>query len=139
MSTVLLIVHIMIAFALIGVVLLQRSEGGALGIGGGAGGVVTGRGVASFLARVTAGLAAAFFATSLLLSILASRTEAPRSILDVPAAAPPATTQPGKPSQGSGGGSGGLPQIDLNKIPGGPVSEGQPGGGGEPPRVPQSK
>jgi preprotein translocase subunit SecG len=137
MSTVLLIVHIMIAFALIGVVLLQRSEGGALGIGGGAGGVVTGRGVASFLARVTAGLAAAFFVTSLLLSILASRTEAPRSILDAPGA-PPAKTQPGKPSQGSGGGSGGLPQIDLNKIPGSPVSEGQPGGG-EPPRVPQSK
>ncbi|HEY1244865.1 MAG TPA: preprotein translocase subunit SecG [Hyphomicrobiaceae bacterium] len=133
MSTVLLIVHIMIAFALIGVVLLQRSEGGALGIGGGAGGVVTGRGVASFLARVTAGLAAAFFMTSLLLSILASRTEAPRSILDVPGA-PPARTQPGQPSQGTGA----PPPIDLNKIPGGPVSEGQPGGG-EPARVPQSK
>ncbi|MBO0764649.1 MAG: preprotein translocase subunit SecG [Hyphomicrobiaceae bacterium] len=134
MSTVLLIVHIMIAFALIGVVLLQRSEGGALGIGGGAGGVVTGRGVASFLARVTAGLAGAFFVTSLLLSILASHTEGPRSILDVPTG-PPARTQPGKPSPDSGG----LPQIDLNKIPGGPVSEGQPGGSTEPPRVPQSK
>jgi preprotein translocase subunit SecG len=134
MSTVLLIVHIMIAFALIGVVLLQRSEGGALGIGGGAGGVVTGRGVASFLARVTAGLAAAFFVTSLLLSILASRTEAPRSILDVPGGAPPAKAQPGKPSQGPGA----PPPIDLNKIPGGPISEGQPGGG-ESPRVPQSK
>jgi preprotein translocase subunit SecG len=135
MSTVLLIIHIMIAFALIGVVLLQRSEGGALGIGGGGmGGVVTGRGVASFLARVTAGLAAAFFVTSLLLSILASRTEAPRSILDVPGAGG-AKSQPGKPPQGSSG----LPQIDLNKIPEAPPPQGQPGGATEPARVPQSK
>lgn len=136
MSTVLLIIHIMIAVTLIGVVLLQRSEGGALGIGGGAGGVMTGRGAASFLARVTAGLAAAFFVTSLLLTILATHTGAPRSILDVPAA-PPAKTRPGAPSsQGSGGG---LPPIDLNKIPQGPVTEGPPGGGNEPPRVPQSQ
>ncbi|HJU33116.1 MAG TPA: preprotein translocase subunit SecG, partial [Hyphomicrobiaceae bacterium] len=63
MITVLLIVHLMIAASLVGVVLLQRSEGGALGIGGG-GGLMTGRGAANFLTRVTAGLAAAFFATS---------------------------------------------------------------------------
>src|SRR5215510_47893 len=119
MSTVLLIIHVMIAIALIGVVLLQRSEGGALGIGGGGmGGVVTGRGVASFLARVTAGLAAAFFATSLLLSILATHTEAPRSILDVPGAAKGQPGQPGRPASPS---PGGMPQIDLNKIPEGPA------------------
>ena len=70
MTTVLLIVHMMIAAAMIGVVLLQRSEGGALGIGGGGGGFMTGRGAANFLTRVTAGLAAAFFVTSLLLSML---------------------------------------------------------------------
>ena len=68
MTTVLLILHMMIAAAMIGVVLLQRSEGGALGIGGGGGGFMTGRGAANFLTRVTAGLAAAFFVTSLLLS-----------------------------------------------------------------------
>ena len=67
--------HMMIAAAMIGVVLLQRSEGGALGIGGGGGGFMTGRGAANFLTRVTAGLAAAFFVTSLLLSILANRPE----------------------------------------------------------------
>ena len=58
MTTILLILHLMIAAALVGVVLLQRSEGGALGIGGG-GGFMTGRGAANFLTRVTASLAAA--------------------------------------------------------------------------------
>jgi preprotein translocase subunit SecG len=83
MSTVLLVIHSLIALALIGVVLLQRSEGGALGIGGGGGGgFMTGRGAANFLTRVTAGLAAAFFATSLLLSIIATRSAGPRSILE---------------------------------------------------------
>ena len=129
MSTVLLIVHVMIAAALIGVVLLQRSEGGALGIGGGGGGgFMTGRGAANLLTRVTAGLAAAFFATSLLLSIIATRTEAPRSILDAPAGAP---GQPARP-QGAPTGSPGLPQIDLNKIPDAPLPA-------DPPKVPQSK
>jgi preprotein translocase subunit SecG len=134
MSTVLLIIHVMIAIALIGVVLLQRSEGGALGIGGGGmGGVVTGRGVASFLARVTAGLAAAFFATSLLLSILATHSEAPRSILDVPGGA---KGQPGRPASQS---PSGLPQIDLNKIPDAPSPDAPKPGAPESPRVPQSR
>ena len=82
MATVLLIIHIMIALALCGVVLLQRSEGGALGIGGG-GGFMSGRGAANFLTRATAGLAAAFFATSLLLSILATRPEKAPSIFEL--------------------------------------------------------
>jgi preprotein translocase subunit SecG len=128
MSTVLLIVHVMIAAALIGVVLLQRSEGGALGIGGGGGGFMTGRGAANLLTRVTAGLAAAFFATSLLLSIIATRTDAPRSILD---GAPPA----GLPSQPGGAprpqSAPSLPQIDLGK-PGTSAPA-------DPPKVPQSK
>src|SRR5918911_41154 len=56
MATVLLVIHLMIAAALVGVVLLQRSEGGALGIGGGGGGVMTGRGAANLLTRATAAL-----------------------------------------------------------------------------------
>src|SRR5262245_20879954 len=87
MITVLLILHLMIAAALVGVVLLQRSEGGALGIGGG-GGFMTGRGAANFLTRVTAGLAAAFFATSMLLTLLATHTERAPSVFDAPAAVP---------------------------------------------------
>jgi preprotein translocase subunit SecG len=93
MTTLLLIVHLMIAAALVGVVLLQRSEGGALGIGGGGGGFMSGRGAANFLTRVTAGLAAAFFVTSMALTLLAARTERPRSIFDAPAS--PTAPAPG--------------------------------------------
>jgi preprotein translocase subunit SecG len=92
MITVLLIIHLMIAAGLVGVVLLQRSEGGALGIGGGGGGFMTGRGAANFLTRVTAGLAAAFFVTSIVLTLLANHPEKPRSIFDTPAA--PAAGKP---------------------------------------------
>lgn len=72
MSTVLLLIHIMVALAMVGVVLLQRSEGGALGIGGG-GGFMTGRSAGNALTKTTAILAACFFATSLVLSILAGQ------------------------------------------------------------------
>jgi len=86
MSTVLLLIHIMVAVALVGVVLLQRSEGGALGIGGGGGGgagggFMTGRSAGNALTKSTAILAACFFATSLSLSILASHNRAAPSIL----------------------------------------------------------
>jgi preprotein translocase subunit SecG len=94
MATFILFIHILIAAALIGVVLLQRSEGGALGIGGGGGGgFMTGRGAGNFLTRATAGLAAAFFATSLFLSLIGARSEGPRSVLD---AGKTTTTQPDK-------------------------------------------
>lgn len=86
METVLIVIHLMVVLALVGVVLLQRSEGGGLGIGGGSG-FMTARGAASALTRATAVLAATFFATSLLLSILARYGERPVDILDrVPAA-----------------------------------------------------
>ena len=82
MSTVLLLIHVMVAVALVGVVLLQRSEGGALGIGGGGGGgFMTGRSAGSALTKTTAILAACFFVTSLSLSILASHNRAAPSIL----------------------------------------------------------
>jgi len=57
MTTALLVIHILLAFALIGIVLLQRSEGGGLGIGGGMSGLMTGRSSANLLTRLTAGLA----------------------------------------------------------------------------------
>ena len=85
MSTVLLLIHVMIALALVGVILLQRSEGGALGIGGG--GFMTGRSAGNTLTKTTAILAATFFATSLALSILAGQHGASPSILG-PAGAP---------------------------------------------------
>ena len=100
MTTVLLVIQILIAIALVGVILIQRSEGGGLGIGGGtAGGFMTTRGTANLLTRATAIMAGLFFLTSLGLAILASRGHAPPvgSILDVPAA-PAAPSQPAAPS-----------------------------------------
>jgi preprotein translocase subunit SecG len=82
MTTVLLVIHLMIAATLVGVVLIQKSEGGALGIGGGGGGFMTGRGAANLLTRMTAILAAAFFGTSILLAVIASRDSQPRSIIE---------------------------------------------------------
>ena len=83
MNTVLLLIHVMVSVALVGLVLLQRSEGGALGIGGGGGGgFMTGRSAGNALTKTTAVLAACFFATSLALSILASQHGPAPSILN---------------------------------------------------------
>ena len=85
MQTLVLTIHILIALALIGSVLLQRSEGGGLGIGGGGGaggGFMTARGTANLMTRVTAILAASFFATSLILAIMAGHQREPVSIVD---------------------------------------------------------
>ena len=103
MTTVLLVIQILIAVALVGVVLIQRSEGGGLGIGGGtAGGFMTTRGTANLLTRTTAALAALFMLTSLGLAWMHSRGAVPasRSILDAPAApaAPAQPTAPAAPS-----------------------------------------
>ena len=100
MIQVILIIHLFLAIALVAVVLLQRSEGGALGMGGGTmGGMMTTRGTANLLTRATAVLAACFIATSLILAILSSSNKAPTSILDRPGAPLPAPTAPAeKPS-----------------------------------------
>jgi preprotein translocase subunit SecG len=87
MQSVLIVIHILIVVALIVVVLLQRSEGGALGAGGGTGSFMTGRGQANALSRATAVLGALFFGTALLMSILSSWSRAPHSILQGPAPA----------------------------------------------------
>ncbi len=87
MNNVLLVIHLLVALAMIGVVLLQRSEGGGLGMGGGGGGggmggFLTGRGTANLLTRATAVLATAFMVTSLTLSLLAGGGSEPSSIID---------------------------------------------------------
>ncbi|RIK94286.1 MAG: preprotein translocase subunit SecG [Proteobacteria bacterium] len=92
MHAVLLVIHLIVAIALVGFVLIQRSEGGALGIGGGPGGLVSARGAANFLTRTTAILAAAFFLTSIALTILAQKDTSRRSIMDQPATEAPAET-----------------------------------------------
>ena len=98
MQSFLIVIHLIVVVALVTVVLLQRSEGGALGIGGG-GGFMTGRGQANALSRATAILAALFFATSLIMSIIAGWSRTPRSILD--GQAPASTGQPAQPAGGN--------------------------------------
>ena len=104
MQTVIILIHLMIVLAMVGLVLIQKSEGGGLGMGGGGGGgggFLSSRGTANVLTRTTAILAAMFFATSLFLSILASFDRKPRSILD--SGAPPASPgAPAVPGSGSG-------------------------------------
>jgi preprotein translocase subunit SecG len=84
MIAVLLTTHVLIVLGLIGVVLLQRSEGGALGMGGGGGGggFMTGRGAANALTRTTSILAALFFATSLGLAMIGDRGEKENSVFE---------------------------------------------------------
>lgn len=82
MATVVLTIHLLLAFALIVVVLLQRSEGGGLGIGGGGGGVMSGRGAATALAKVTWVLGAAFVVTSIALTVLAAQDTGSGSVID---------------------------------------------------------
>lgn len=112
MIVLLLVVHILIAIALVGVILLQKSEGGALGMGGGGmSGFMTGRSTANLLTRTTAILAVLFMVTSLSLVWFSNREQAPRSILEpgaptAPAApvapvAPPPQTPPAEPAQPS--------------------------------------
>jgi preprotein translocase subunit SecG len=133
MQTLVIVIHLMIVIAMIGFVLLQKSEGGGLGIGS-TGGFLTSRGTSNVLSRSTAILAAAFFATSLLLSILAGLNRHPGSIVQPtggtappPASgAPPAAPTGGQP--GSGGGLLGTLQ-QQEQAPAGPAG----------PQVPQSK
>ena len=107
MIILLFVIHILIALALVGVVMLQKSEGGALGMGGGGmSGFMTGRSTANLLTRTTAILAAVFFGTSILLVVLGNSTRAPRSIIEqsapvIPAAPtpPPLPTPPAEPAQ----------------------------------------
>jgi preprotein translocase subunit SecG len=139
MQTVLIIIHLIIVLALIGVVLLQRSEGGmGLGGGGGVSGFMTGRGQANALTRATAVLAGLFFVTSLMLTVMASYGRAPRSIFEgVTPSAPAGQQAP------AGQGPGVLEQ--LQQLQGGQSNQ---GGGTAPtapapapgaPQVPQSQ
>ena len=101
MNSIVLVIHLILAIALVGAVLLQKSEGGALGMGGGGGGMggfMTGRGAADLLTRTTAILAVCFMATSMILAILAADTRTQGSILDNPQAAPSAPVKPTGPS-----------------------------------------
>jgi preprotein translocase subunit SecG len=94
MENVVLAIHLILALLLTGVVLLQRSEGGGLGMGGG-GGAMSGRGVATALTKLTWVFAAGFIVTSITLTIFAAANSAGSSVtdqlgIDVPAQQTPA-------------------------------------------------
>lgn len=125
MQTVVIVIQMMIVLAMIGVILLQKSEGGGLGMGGGgAGGFLSSRGTANVLTRTTAFLALGFFISCLALSILAGIERKPKSIL------------PNAPAGPAGQQSPALPPLTLPDSLGG----GQPAPpAGGPPQVPRSQ
>jgi preprotein translocase subunit SecG len=119
MHTVVIVIHLMLVLAMIGVIMLQKSEGGGLGIGS-TGGFMSSRGTANVLTRATAILAAGFFITSLFLSIIASHERKPATV--IPA------SQSGAPSAPAPANQGGV----LNQLQRGPPAA-------QGPTVPQSK
>ena len=132
MITVIIVIHLMVVLSMIGVVLLQKSEGGGLGIGS-TGGFLSSRGTANVLTRTTAYLALTFFATSLMLSWLASFDRKPSSILNT--GAPAGQSQPAAPGTNvplAPGGGGLLKQLQGQDAP----QPAPPTGG---PQVPQSQ
>jgi len=131
MLTVVIIIHLMIVLAMIGVVLLQKSEGG--GLVSSTSGFMTGRGTANVLTRTTALLAVGFFITSLALSWLAGLGRHPASIINT-GGAPAEQQAPGVPAPlGQGGGRGVLDQLNTKGAPEAPPAP--PSG----PQVPRSQ
>lgn len=127
MITVLIVVHLMIVLALVAVVLLQRSEGGALGIGGG-GGFFSSRGTANVLTRTTAILAGLFFITSLSLTLLAHVNSGSGSILQQLGGSGTGTAIPNN-TRGDGKGildtlRGNAPASDTPAAPAAPAQQG---------------
>ena len=115
MIVLLFVVHVLIAIALVGVVLLQKSEGGALGMGGGGmSGFMTGRSTANLLTRTTAVLGGLFFLTSIFLVVFSNAGRAPRSMVDE---VPPGPVAPLAPSPAA-------PQVPIT--PTTPLLPGQP-------------
>ena len=119
MTTVVIVIHLMLVVAMIGVIMLQKSEGGGLGIGS-SGGFMTSRGTANVLTRATAILAAGFFLTSLFLSWYAGHERKPTSVLGSPPASglqlggsqPQEQPQPGAPAAPAAPAS---PQVPQSK------------------------
>jgi preprotein translocase subunit SecG len=118
MIKVLLVLHVFVTIALIGVVLIQRSEGGGLGLGGGQGmgNFMSGRGTANLLTRTTAILGTTFFVLSLGLALLykGGSTDNAAAILNTPQQNIPGAPIPGQPAPGA---PPALPQIPADAQP----------------------
>ncbi len=116
MQTVIIVIHLMIIVTMIGFILLQKSEGGGLGIGS-SGGFMTGRGTRNVLTTTTGALAIAFFLTSLTLSMTAGRDRRPTSILGGGGAVPTAPAPSGEQTPPSQGGRGVLDTLRGGEAP----------------------
>ncbi len=127
MESVVLVIHLILALAIIGLVLLQRSEGGGLGMGGGGGGnsLMSGRGAAGALVRTTIIIGGLFFVTSLALTSIANRDDDGRSAVEMElgaeeineTTAPVDLFDPSAPLlDGQDGGSGALPAVTDEPI-----------------------
>ena len=104
MQQVVLVIHLLLAISLVCAVLLQKNEGGGLGMGGGGGqgggmgGLMTGRAASNLLTRTTAILAAGFMCTSLTMAIMAGQGRESKSILDAPLPAIEKLAVPSEPA-----------------------------------------
>jgi len=137
MLTVLIVIHLMIVIALIGVVLLQRSEGGGLGVGQSGGGFLSSRGTANVLTRTTAILATAFFVMSLALSVVAGWDRKPKSIIQNTGA--PASDQGPAGAPIAPGGRGILDQLQKQEQQPAQPPQPQPPARPSGPQVPRSQ
>ncbi len=109
MENIILVIHLILALCLIGVVLLQRSEGGGLGIGSGGGGAMSGRSAASALSRLTWIFAAAFITTSIALTVIAASNAAGDSVIERLGTETDTTPTPAVPAAPAG--------LDGNLLP----------------------
>ena len=123
MIVLLFIIHVAIAVSLVGVILLQKSEGGALGMGGGGmSGFMTGRSTANLLTRTTGFLAIAFFVTSVMLVVLSNRTGTPQSLIDQ-GVAPSTRETPAAPVPAGSGPAAPAPEPAKPAEPGAPMAK----------------
>lgn len=122
LTTFLLVVHTLIAILLVGVILLQKSEGGGLGIGGGTGGgLMTARGAANLLTRLTTIFGGLFILTSILLAVLAAGTSGPRKVDTSLARKPAPVSAPAAPIDTPANGPGALPGLSPATTPATPA------------------
>jgi preprotein translocase subunit SecG len=116
MGTIILVIYITATIAMIALILIQRSEGGALGIGGGGGGFVSGRGAANILTRMTAILATIFFTAAIALGILGHRTPPSSAVVGGQEKAPVSESAPASESAPIEKAPSSFPALKLPKL-----------------------
>jgi preprotein translocase subunit SecG len=114
MHAVLVVIHLFVAIGLVSLILLQRSEGGALGMGGGPGGLMSGRQAGNVLTKATTALGAVFFLTSIALTVFTNATATGGTVLEQ--VDPNAVTTPALPTPGASTPALGLPDPTASTV-----------------------